>query len=372
MPDRPAPPRPPDAAPPDAGDAATRSLADALRLSFGVLKLAMALAVVVFLLRGFFIVKEGTVALKKRFGEYVTDAAGAVREYREGGIYYAVPLVESVEVVELRTETVDLDEAFYPAGLVEGRPAAADRLRPGVDGYAITGDMNILHTRCKIEYKVTDPYLFRTTFQDRALDRVNPQTGKAIRRSGPEQYLREVFRNAVVRVTAGIPIDDALKNRAYQSRVAELARAELARRPCGIRIREVSFDDQTPPQETKAAFKAVTEAKSDMSGRISEAEGERREAVNRARGRAAVVLKEAKVYASDVVSAARSDATKMRDLLARFPDDPEGLQVYLDLTHREELARILDGVRINVLRPGQTWYLAAPPAAELPGPGTTD
>ncbi|MFW5858264.1 MAG: SPFH domain-containing protein, partial [Planctomycetota bacterium] len=322
--------------PPAAEDAATRSLTEALRVSFGLLKLAMLLAVIVFFLRGFFIVNTGTVALKKRFGSYV-KSGGSVKEYREGGIYYAIPLIETVDVVELRRETILLDRAFYPKRNIAQEATgggAGGPLQPGVDGYAITGDTNILHTMWQLEYEVVNPYLYRTSFQERVLDTVNPQTGKPLERSGPEQYLREVFRNAVVRVTAGISIDDALNNRRYESRVASFTKEALRLAPCGIALRKVSLKAPTPPRSTAAAFREVKDAQSEASSRISRAEAERREAVNRANGEAAGILSDARVYRSDTVSAARSDAEKIRELLNRFPEDPEGLQIYLDQHHR--------------------------------------
>jgi membrane protease subunit HflK len=362
-----APPPGADAPPPEesAGpDTATQSLADALRTSFAILKLIMALAIVVFLLRGFFTVDEGTVVLVKRFGAFVLEG-GEVRRYTERNIYYAIPLIDEKVVVEKNLRSITLDDAFRPArNLAQqtgGEPPQGP-LAPGRDGYAITGDTNIVHSTWTMEYRIADPYLYHTSVQEWATDEVNRQTGAKIARPGPEQLLREIFRNAVVRVTAGMEMDRALRNEGYQSRVARLTRDLLSGHPCGLELVKVSLKEPEPPASVKPAFNEVNTAQSDAQGMIDQARKEAEDILGEARGERAAILSQARVYAQEVVSSAQADAENLRKLLATFPENPAALNVYLQQQHQEMLAEVLRQPRLYLLRPGETWYMTAPPA----------
>jgi membrane protease subunit HflK len=349
-------------------DPAMESLASALRTTFFLLKLAMALAVVVFLLRGFFIVDAGSVALKRRFGRYVRDTRG-VQLFEERKLHYAIPLIEEVDLVDLKLQTINFEEVFIPqrsaTERARGAGYASGALTPAVDGYAITGDTNILHMQWQVEYRVRDPYRFLISFSPERTEEINLQTGKAIYRSGPEAALRAVFRNAVVQVTAGTPIDDALKkSEVYESRVQDTAAALLREIGCGLALSNVSIKAPAPPTSTLGAFHEVTEAQQQANQRIDQAMARAREVINDAAGQRAEILSEASVYRSDLLAAARADAERMGELLERFEGDPAGLQVYLEQNHYEFLSELLPEVRLRLMRPGQTWYVTAPPVGE--------
>lgn len=358
------PPARPEATDGAREDSASRHLTDALGTTFTGLKFVMALAILVFLVNGFFTVEEGTVALKARFGAYVTQA-GTPYVYEPGGIYYAVPLIDRVDRVEKRAYDLIIDQEFTRKTNAIEKAQGTDAgegsgpLRPGQDGYAITGDTNILHSIWKLEYTVGNPYRYLVSFQPRDTGEVNPQTGEPVFQSGPERLLREVFRNAVVRVAAGIPIDEALRYQRFEERVRRLAEGELAKHDAGIVLTSVKLTSAEPPRDTLAAFKAVIDAQSDRASRIDDAKGERNRLLAEAFGEAERIRNEALIYRSKIVSAAQSDADNIKALLAEFKGNRQALQVYLEQYHQEVVQDILQNSRLGLIRKGQTWYMTA-------------
>ena len=73
---------------PPALDPAQQSLAEALRVSFGILKLAMLGLLIAYAFSGTFSVGSNEVALRLRFGDYVGDPGNRVLER---GTYLAAP-----------------------------------------------------------------------------------------------------------------------------------------------------------------------------------------------------------------------------------------------------------------------------------------
>src|SRR3989339_56968 len=72
-------------------DPAARSLSRALSTSFLLLKVVMAALVGLFLLECVTFIEQGEVGLKRRFGDYLRNDFGAVREYPAGELVFVWP-----------------------------------------------------------------------------------------------------------------------------------------------------------------------------------------------------------------------------------------------------------------------------------------
>ncbi|MBL9141176.1 MAG: hypothetical protein JNK53_04860, partial [Phycisphaerae bacterium] len=143
-------------------DPANQSLAEALRLSYRVLQVAILVLVVVFCFSGFQSVGEGQTGVKTFFGrvvgesgqEQVTPGLQPFWPYPVGEVL----LVDQKRVVELRTE-------FWPK-LQRGQATLADAtnaadstqpLRPATDeGSLVMGDGDLAHAQVSAEYTVED------------------------------------------------------------------------------------------------------------------------------------------------------------------------------------------------------------------------
>ncbi|MCX7934848.1 MAG: SPFH domain-containing protein, partial [Planctomycetota bacterium] len=347
-----------------AEDLAARSLAHALALGFGILKLAMVALAALFAIDRFTYIDQSEIGLVRRFGEYLRDERGAVRQYRAGEVVFLWPSpieeLDRIPLISLDKQRLLLEQEFWPkiemktdAAKEEGPAAPArERLDPAKDGYNLTGDLNILHSRWVIQYRVADPVRYLTS---------------AVK---PEEILRRIACSAVTRCLAGMPVDKALvpdEANLRNQRILEAIQAEL-RDPqsptewrWGIEATEVSAlgAGVVPPGKVKADFDAVNGALSEKQSRIAQAQAEAKKIVENARKEANAIKQEALVYRKRVVEKARADADVLRALLAKFPNDPAGLQVALEQYRLALVREVLAKAHVRVIRPDErTVYIA--------------
>jgi len=356
-----------------AEDPAARSLARALALGFAILKLAMVALAVLFTADRFTYIDQSEIGLVRRFGEYARDERGAVRQYRAGAVVFLWPSpieeLDRIPLVSLEKQRLIIEQEFWPkievkteAAKEDGPAAPArDRLDPAKDGYNLTGDLNILHSRWVIQYRVADPVRYLTAA------------------AKPEEILRRIAASAITRCLAGMPVDKALvpdEANMRNQRILEAIQADL-RDPesptewrWGVEATAVSAYGAgvVPPGKVKADFDAVNGALSEKQSRIAQAQAEAKKILENARKEANAIRQEALVYRKRVAEKARADADVMRALLAKFPGDPAGLRVALEQYRLALVREALGKAHVRVIRPDErTVYIASPPMA-LPKP----
>jgi membrane protease subunit HflK len=247
-------------------DPAQQSLAEALRVSFAILKVAMFAALGAYALSGTFSVGSNEVAVRLRFGDYVGTPGERVLER---GTYLAAPFpIEQVIKVDTRPVTLPLDREFwYEVGLDDRgmtrdqmRLARARPLDPVRDGSLLTGDVNIAHARWTVTYRVTDPVAFVTNVGEAAL---------------AEGLVRCAMQQGIVHALAQHPADEFLKgivNREVATGVAQRALMDMA---TGITIDQLALDKVSAPLSVVGSFDAVTTAEADRTQRIVAAQQDR-------------------------------------------------------------------------------------------------
>ena len=353
-------------------DLAVASLSKALSTCFAVLKIAMFLGVAAFFLRGLFYVDTGTAVLVKRFGSFVRDGSGTIEVYRDGGsVHYALPFIDRIERVSLLSRSAIFNASFWPkenalAQLTGG--GGGEKLNPATDGYTITGDTNILHSQWEVSYRVTRPDRYLLAIQEKEIG-IDPLTGQTVYRGGAEHLMETALMNAVIRITAGMPIDEAYNEKValYAARVESLLREAVNPESCGVEVASVQIKEKIPPKATKGAFDDVINAAADRGSSQSRAEGEGKKILNEAESSAARIRGEAVEYGSRLVADAGADAENLRKLMDRFGNDPQTLNVYLAQYHQQVVQDVLGRVRKYVLKPGQTWLMIGPAQEDLLG-----
>lgn len=247
-------------------DPAQQSLAEALRVSFGILKAAMVLALVAYAFSGTFSVGSNEVALRLRFGDYVGSPGQRVLER---GTYLAAPFpLEQVVKVDTRPMTLAIDEAFWyesgdrDQGMTRDqiRNSRARPLNPVRDGSLVTGDMNIAHARWTVTYHVTDPVAFVTNVGERPL---------------AESLVACAAQQGIVQAIAQLPADDLLKGLVNREVATAVAQRRLTEMGTGLTIDQLTLDKVSAPVSVIASFDAVTTAESDRSQRIVAAQQDR-------------------------------------------------------------------------------------------------
>ena len=155
-------------------DPGRQALADALQVSFRLLTGIMVLLAVAYLGSGLFIVQEHQRAYVLVLGRV---AGVGMERIREPGLHWTwpKPIAEVVRVPAERIQTMEVDTHWYEVqpGEEWDERGFEPTLRPLRDGYLITGDANIIHTRWGLRYIIRDPetYLFRVAEPERILEK---------------------------------------------------------------------------------------------------------------------------------------------------------------------------------------------------------
>jgi len=321
-------------------DAANRSLADALRITFGLLKAAMVVLVILYLVSGVQSINEGQRGVALRFGEQV-------RRNLDPGFQWSFPYPIG-EIVQVDKGTVELPIAleFMPNLPGQNSHAAAldteltrfnrgNKLDPGSDGSNITADLNIAHTQWNINYRRADH-------------------AKVVSNIVPEQerdLIGSIVRRAVVRVLATITIDDLLKtsSETIAGRVRSMAQRELDSLDTGIEVDRVVLSRKSPPMSLRENFNSVQTAAQTAGKAREDAMLRREQILNNVAGRAATVLiSEINEYERLYELGRRDEA---RAQLGRIDEILEGRPVEIDGVVVEDL---VSGAVTQILKRAET------------------
>lgn len=191
-------------------DPAMQSLADALKVSFRVLSIGMLVFVLLFLATGISSIEPTEQGIVKVFGK-------VTRVVPKGLVYnWPFPIGE-IQKISTKENSLDIGNQFWMFETPEekGSPLAQrsrqnNGLRPGYDGYLITGDRNIIHIRFSCLYRVGDPRAYVSMVQD------------------PLKSLTDVVCAAAVEAAATRTADSIQYNHeSFLTQVKEIAQAKI-------------------------------------------------------------------------------------------------------------------------------------------------
>ncbi len=262
----------------------------------------MAVAAVVWLLTGVYLVNTQQQAVVTRFGAVVEPRVPA-------GIHVALPWpidrVTKLKVQQLQRLVVGGDAADTVVG----------RSQP-LRSQFLTGDQNIISLRVAVQYSVSSPvdYLFQTgnvaqvvasAVETALAGRVAEQTVDAILTSG-KAAIQDGVRNAAQRL-----LDE------YRS---------------GVLLSTINIESVTPPPEAADAFRDVASARADSSRIVNEAQGYANDVIPRARGEAQQLLEAAQGYRQRKIDEAQGDASRFTQVADEYSKASEvnGKRLYLE------------------------------------------
>lgn len=259
-------------------DPANQSLAEALRITFRLLQIAMIVIGALFALSGFRSVREGEVGVRLLFGR---ATGGELPPGFQPSAPY--PFGDMVKV-QRAGRPVILDTEFWPYVQSGSRDLPIDRLpsynhlKPGQDGSMITGDSNIAHSRWRATFRRSNALSWAQN--------VPPDQ--------EEKIIRAAISRGIVQAVASTSIDRLLKQSSDEGSVAaqakEAAQQMLDSIGSGIEIERLYLDDKVPPLSVRPKFIAVESAASNAGKTREEAEGEAAERLSAVAGEAAPVL----------------------------------------------------------------------------------
>ena len=283
-------------------DPANQSLAEALNLSFNILKIIMGLLVLLFLFSGVFTVDQDEVAMVLRFGKIQGTMANRILK---PGLHWTwpYPLSEVIKIPTGRQHQLVIDDFWYyekdRANLDKRREKVPETLDPEIDGYCLTGDANIIHCQWQVRYRIADPYAYYT------------------RGSQPQELLKYIVSSCIVKAAATFTAHNALRDRIddFRLQVQSQSQQQLDLIECGIKIQGLAIPQLRAPRQVQHAFEAVLQAKNEMEKNIESAKNYRSQILNKAQGERARLIAAAKNYALQTEKEAQSDATYFAHLV---------------------------------------------------------
>jgi len=360
-------------------DAAGRSLSDALRMSFIILKVIMVVLVLAFLASGLKTVDSNEQALVLRFGKI--RGVGENRILGPGLHWiFPYPIDEIVKIPVQTQVNLPIDSFWYymtQSEILSGqmRPVRPGQpLKPLQDGYCLTrgesqneaigdfagSDYNIVHSKWQLTYQIDDPeQFFRNTYVEDV--NVGDIYFNVITES-LKPLLNDVFDNAVVTALVDYTIDEAISSQdRIPKHVKRLVQEKLDKIESGIKVVSVQLTASECPRQVKEAFEAPTRASQQSKKEITQAEAYAANTLNEAAGSVAEQLfaalhddsmdeqiKEqfwsqlagnagkkianARAYRTKVVERARANADYLESILPEYRQRPKLVlqKIYLD------------------------------------------
>lgn len=271
--------------------------------------LVAAVAVLIWLGTGFFIVQEGQQAVITQFGKY-NSTVGAGFNWR---LPYPIQRHELIFVTQIRSVDVGRDVVIKATGLRESA--------------MLTEDENIVEIKFAVQYRLNDARAF--LFESK----------------NPADAVVQAAETAVREVVGKMKMDSALSEERDQiaPRVRAMMQTILDRYKVGIEVVGINLQQGgvRPPEQVQAAFDDVLKAGQERERAKNEAQAYANDVIPRAVGAASRLKEEADAYKSRIVAQAQGDAQRFKSVLAEYQKAP---QVTRDRMYIDAMQQIYSSV----------------------------
>lgn len=324
------------------GDPANQSIADALRISFFLLKIGMLALGLLYALSGFQFVKEGEQGIRLLFGK-IEDANV------EPGFRYSwpFPLGEMVRV-ETGNNEINVDDVFWveiDAGADRNASvdqlAAKTSLKPQMHaGSLLTADGNIAHARARVTYRRSDA-------RDNAK---NLFPGIEAAREEEQRLVKLAAQRGIVLAAARVSIDELLKQTAGTDGTASAVARKGAQELLDSLESGLTIDSLTlqviGPTLLRAEFAKVQAAVSNASRATEEARLDAQRELNVAAGAAAPSLVQAiDAYEAAITAQKNDEATAAFERVNKILDDGKVLVGEKEALVTGDASRLMNSAR---------------------------
>jgi len=255
-------------------DAATQSLADALRASFRILKGIMLVLVALYLISNVRRVDSHEEALVLRLGALLPQV-------HQAGLVWAFPFPVD-EIVPLPTKKSN--DLLVDSHTFERRPEEVGKplsfinrgskgLNPALDGALLTADAGLVHVRWKVTYKIDDVSNYVSNVVSKELE-------------AAEELIRTMVETVGIHVAATLTAEEIVRTRVdfAQTELARQVNEQLTALNSGLVVTRVEMFEPTPPIPVREAFDNTQRAENTKERKIHEAEQTRTKTLNEAAG----------------------------------------------------------------------------------------
>ncbi len=339
-------------------DTSSKSLSEALRISFVILKVIMAVLILAFLASGLKTVGSDEQALVLRFGKIRGVLEDRILKPRTRP-YWIIPypIEKMVKIkVEKKVDLAIRSFWFYqtPEDILSDPSIDKIRILPELDpikdGYCITrsekqdqvisgsggSDYNIVHCKWQLTYQIDDPERF---FKNIYVKDIKPgDVYFDVITESIAPLLKNLFEDAIVTATVSYTIDDVMFEQVARltEHIRGLLQEKLNMIESGIKVVQVQLTDKIWPLQVNVAFKFSHSASQVSEKTISKARTDAEKIVIEASGLAQEKIAEARAYRTKVVASARANAEYLRELLPEYRKRPKLIirEKYLDAIER--------------------------------------
>jgi len=381
-------------------DAAGRSLSEALRISFTILKVIMLVLGVLFLASGFRTVGSDELSLVLRFGKV---RGMGEKKILKPGLHWVMPypIDELVRIPVAKKINLPIDAFWYyqyPSEQLPDGPKPNQYVPPELDplrdGYCITrsqeqtgyagqssgNDYNIVHCKWQLTYKIQDPERF---FRNVYVKPVKPgQLYFDIVKTSVAELLEPLIKDAVVTAMVNYSIDEAiLSPDRIPNHVRRLIQQKLNDIQSGIECISVQLTDIIWPRQVNQAFLASIRASNESERTIEKAQTKAEKTLNRtagewakellktikqkdpdtqltqqlweqAAGESQELISQARAYKTEVVESAKADADYLEQILPEYRKRP---RLVLQEIYQDAIKQVLANAEEKfILRPTET------------------
>jgi membrane protease subunit HflK len=271
--------------------------------------LIAAVAILIWLGTGFFIVQEGQQAVITQFGKY-HSTVGAGFNWR---LPYPIQRHELIFVTQIRSVDVGRDTVIKATGLRESA--------------MLTEDENIVEIKFAVQYRLNDARAF--LFESK----------------NPADAVVQAAETAVREVVGKMRMDSALSDERDQiaPRVRALMQKILDRYKVGIEVVGINLQQGgvRPPEQVQAAFDDVLKAGQERERAKNEAQAYANDVIPRAVGAASRLKEEADAYKARIVAQALGDSQRFKSVLVEYQKAP---QVTRDRMYIDTMQQIYSSV----------------------------
>lgn len=250
----------------------------------------VAIAIILWLLSGIYIVNSPERGVVTRFGAFVEET--------NAGPHWHLPYpLESVVIVNV--DRVRTAEIGYRANKNASGSVGAESLM-------LTKDENIVDLRIAVQYKIqsANQYLFDVADPNASLRAVTESALREVVGQNKMDFVLTQGRNEVV------------------ARVETLAQKTLDKYHTGLLITSVNLQDAQPPEQVQPAFADVVKAREDKERIINEADAYANGILPVARGKAARQYEESRAYHDKVIADAQGKASRFVSILTQYQKAP--------------------------------------------------
>ena len=301
--------------------------------------LIAAVAVLIWLGTGFFIVQEGQQAVITQFGKY-HSTVGAGFNWR---LPYPIQRHELVVVTQIRSVDVGRDTVIKATGLRESA--------------MLTEDENIVEIKFAVQYRLSDAraYLFES--------------------KDPANAVVQAAETAVREVVGKMKMDSALAEERDQiaPRVRALMQTILDRYKVGVEVVGINLQQSgvRPPEQVQAAFDDVLKAGQERERSKNEAQAYANDVIPRAVGSASRLQEESEAYKARIVAQAQGDAQRFRSVLAEYQKAPQVTRDRMYIDTMQQVYTNVSKVLVESRQGSNLLYLPLDKIMQMTGQGAS-